>query len=83
MEDQNKLLDLNFLKSIYFKKIYSKNKENFQDEEDLLEKSKSEFSKLKQIFSDEKIEIKMNNDDIKKFLQTIKKDNNLKQELKI
>ena len=82
MEDQDKLLDLNFLKSIYFKKIYSKNKENFQEEEDLLEKSKSDFSKLKQIFSDEKIEIKMNNDDIKKFLQTIKKDNNLKQELK-
>ena len=75
---------LNYLKSSYFKKIYNEKKSQINNEEILLNETKNEFNDLKQLFSSQdKIETKMKNNNIKKFVDNRNSFDELENEIKV
>ena len=82
MKYKNKTRDLRFSQSDYFKTIYDKNKKIIEDEEQLLIKTKEEIMKLNQLFSEEKIEMKLKNNSIKNFIETEEEEGKLEKEIK-
>ena len=76
--------DLNYLKSSYFKLIYKEKKIKINDEGDVLNETKNEFNNLNQLFSSkDKIETKMKDNDIQKFLEETMSRNELEKEIKV